>query len=255
MCDACRSEADDLDARRERIYELLAALLTSPDAGEWGRATRPGEQARDVAAADALREEARRLGLGEEADDLDLRGLMVELCQPLGHLQAEYDRFFVRSRRTSHSPLELAHRSPWVRRHPERGVDELSRTYDEAGLPDREGDPSRPDHAARELGFMAWLIAQSRFGRRMACLGAADAEEALGCDLAQRDFFGHHLAGWLPELAARLRDHEGGGFPEQLGRFLAAWIILERRRLDAEPPRTTSKAAGARRRRAATAPN
>jgi TorA maturation chaperone TorD len=229
MCDECRSDADVADARRERLYEFLAAVLAHPDAGTWGRATDPNEQALDVAAVDALR------GDDASAGDLDLRALMVELCQPLNHLKADYDRFFVKSRRNSHSPLEMDHKTPWLRRRPERVVEELAREYDAAGAPEHDWEPSRPDHAARELGFMAWLIARSRFQRRMACLGAKDEEAVRGCDLAQREFFGHHLAGWLPELAAQLREFAGGGCLEQLGRFLAAWIIRERRYLDADP--------------------
>ncbi|AMV38349.1 molecular chaperone [Planctomyces sp. SH-PL62] len=257
MCDQCRCDADTFDTLRERIYDFLAAILTHPDLGTWGRVTNPSEQARDVAAVDVLRSAASPAS-GKpseplETDDLDLRPLMVELCQPLGRLRADYDRFFVKSRRISHSALEMDHKSAWLRRRPDRSIDELSREYDAAGLPAREDSPSRCDHVARELGFMAWLIAQSRFQRRVACLGAGRGDEVRGCDLAQRDFFGHHLAGWLPELAAQLRDYEGGGCLEQLGRFLAAWIVLERRYLDAEPrfvgvtpsPRGT-KAAGSR---------
>lgn len=81
---------------------------------------------------------------------------------------------------------------------------------------------------------MAWLIARSRIQRRLVCLGAGPGSALRGCDLAQRHFFGHHLAGWLPDLAAELQEFEGGGCLEELGRFLAAWINLERRYLDAE---------------------
>lgn len=258
MCDQCRCDADTFDTLRERIYDFLAAILTHPDLGTWGRVTNPAEQARDVAAADVLRSAASPASgkssgpLG--ADDLDLRTLMVELCQPLGRLRADYDRFFVKSRRISHSALEMDHKSAWLRRRPDRGIDELSREYAAAGLPAQENAPLRCDHVARELGFMAWLIAESRFQRRVACLGAGRGDEVRGCDLAQRDFFGHHLAGWLPELAAQLSDYEGGGCLERLGRFLAAWINLERRYLDAEPrfagatsTRRATKSAGNRR--------
>ncbi|MDG3002363.1 molecular chaperone TorD family protein [Paludisphaera mucosa] len=240
MCDDCTSEADVVDAGRERIYEFLAAILTNPDAGTWGRVTDPEEQRRDVATVDALRAAAASRDVGLEngdatSSDLDLRALVVELCQPLGHLKADCDRFFVRARRNSHSPLEMDHKTAWLKRRPERAVEELNREYEDAACPEHENLPTRPDHASRELEFMAWLIAQARFQRRMACLGAASPEAVRSCDLAQRHFFGHHLAGWLPELAAQLREFAGGGCLEQLGRFLAAWIATERRCLDVEP--------------------
>ncbi|OJW23548.1 MAG: hypothetical protein BGO49_02870 [Planctomycetales bacterium 71-10] len=239
MCDECRADADVLDAGRERIYEFLAAILSHPDSGTWGRATDPKAQMEDEAAVDALREGATTWGGAPEfgpagAPDLDLRSLVVELCQPLAHLKADYDRFFVKSRLNSHSPLEMDHKGAWRKRRPERAVEELRREYEAADCPDREWMPGREDHAARELGFMAWLIARSRIQRRLVCLGGAPAASLRGCDLAQRHFFGHHLAGWLPDLASELKEFEGGGCLEELGRFLAAWINLERRYLDAE---------------------
>ncbi|WP_165075361.1 TorD/DmsD family molecular chaperone [Paludisphaera rhizosphaerae] len=242
MGDANWSDLDAIDAGRERIYGFLGALLTDPDAGEWGCATLPDEQEAAIQAADAVQAAWSMPGL-------DLRRLVIELCQPLGHLKAEYDRFFTRSRLNSHSPLEMDHQSEWRRRHPEAVVEELRREYEAAGCPARENLPARADHAARELGFMAWLIARSRFERKMAALGASTAEAVRSCDLAQRGFFGHHLAGWLPELAAQLRSYAGGGCMEELGRFLTAWITVERHHLGVQPPTVEATPPPARGRR------
>lgn len=244
MGDAECLDPELIETGREQIYAFLGAILTNPDAGEWGRAMLPDAQRAAIQAADALRGAFPTPGL-------DLRGLVVELCQPLGRLKADYDRFFTRSRLKSHSPLEMDHKSEWRRRHPGPSVEELRREYEQAGCPDRGNLPTRADHAARELGFMAWLIARSRFERKMAALGASSAEAVRTCDLAQREFFGHHLAGWLPELAARLRDFAGGGCMEQLGRFLTAWITVERHHLGVAPllAEATSPPARGRRRR------
>lgn len=238
MCEECRFDADAMDAGRERIYGFLASVLSHPDAGMWGRATDPRAQREDVATVDAIRR-ASAAWEAESGDaaidaDLDLRSLVVELCRPMASLKVDYDRFFVRSRRVSHSPLEMDHRGAWRKRRPEKALLDLRREYEAAGCPDREWMPTRDDHASRELGFMAWLIARSRIQRRLVCLGGAPAAVLRGCDLAQLHFFGHHLAGWLPDLAAALREFEGGGCLEELGRFLAAWINLERRYLEAE---------------------
>ena len=235
MCEECRSDADVVNASRESVYELLTALLSHPDAGAWGRATDAVHQRHDVAAVDGLRRVAASWG-GDAVSlpALDLRPLTVELCQPLGHIRADYDRFFVNCRLKSHSPLEMDHRGAWRRRRPERALDELRREYEAADCPDRVGRAGRADHASRELEFMGWLVARSRIERRLVCLGAAPASGLQRCDLAQRHFFEDHLAGWLPDLAAELQEFEGGGCLEELGRFLAAWIHLERRYLEAE---------------------
>lgn len=254
MCDECRFDADAVDAGRERIYGFLATVLSHPDSGMWGRATDPHAQLEDMATVDALRRAGAAWGDGPDAEatgdaDLDLRSLVLEVCRPLASLKVDYDRFFVRSRLNSHSPLEMDHKGAWRKKRPEPALEELRREYEAAGCPEREWMPTRADHVSRELGFMAWLIGRSRIQRRLVCLGGAPAGVLRGCDLAQLHFFGHHLAGWLPDLAAELQEFEGGGCLEELGRFLAAWINLERRYLKAEsrfaepapPPRGTPK--------------
>jgi TorA maturation chaperone TorD len=234
MCDECRFDADALDAGRERIYGFLASVLSHPESGMWGRATDPAAQAGDIAAVDALRRATAAWDAEPAKAGLDLRFLVVELCRPLAGLKLDYDRFFVRSRRNSRSPLEMDHEGAWRKKRPGPGLARLRREYEAADCPEREWMPTRADHVSRELGFMAWLIARSRIQRRLVCLGGAPAAVLRGCDLAQLHFFGHHLAGWLPDLAAELREFEGGGCLEELGRFLAAWINLERRYLKAE---------------------
>jgi hypothetical protein len=69
-------------------------------------------------------------------------------------------------------------------------------------------------------------------------MAAADREagdQAKRCDLAQQSFFSDHLAGWLGPLATSLRRCTSGGYFEPLGRFMAAWIPLDRHLLDPEP--------------------
>jgi TorA maturation chaperone TorD len=83
---------------------------------------------------------------------------------------------------------------------------------------------------------MAFLLMKKR-------LALADAEEAeqaeraAVCDEAHRAFFREHLAWWLPAFATGLRRKAGRGPYLEVGRLLAAFMPLERQRLDVPPPR------------------
>jgi hypothetical protein len=78
---------------------------------------------------------------------------------------------------------------------------------------------------------MCWLLTQNRLSSRLALVDPDAARFAARCDLAQRNFFSDHLAGWVSSFAADLRECTGGGNFEPVGRFLAAWIPFERSRL------------------------
>ena len=82
-------EAGPLEDARGRIYAFLAALFSHPDTGKWGRVLNADEQRLAIATADALRARACGMKYRVLADELpgrelDLRFLVVELCQPLG---------------------------------------------------------------------------------------------------------------------------------------------------------------------------
>ena len=94
-------EAGPVEEARGRIYAFLGALFSHPDMGKWGRVLNADEQRLAIATADALRARAcgmKYLVLADElpGSELDLRFLVVELCQPLEHLKAEYERSPVR---------------------------------------------------------------------------------------------------------------------------------------------------------------
>ena len=230
-----------LEDHRERVYGFLAALFSHPDEGKWGRVLGGSAQRLAIATADALRIAASDMDYevreGElPSDELDLRFLVVELCQPLEHLKAEYERVLsVGQPRPGCSPFALDYQQDQPRgfRLAESLAD-LASMYRAFEFPEDNKLPHRPDHIAYELEFMNWLIWQRRLAWRMATADRRAADHAERCDLAQRSFFSDHLAGWFGPLAASLRSCTSGGYFEPLGRFLAAWIPLERHHLDVE---------------------
>jgi TorA maturation chaperone TorD len=236
------AEVGWIEEARERIYGFLAALFTHPDEGVWGRVLGAGAQKLAITTADALRDLAGRTPypiLDDElpCTELDLRFLVLDLCQPLEHLKGEYERVFCGDRpRRACSPYELDHR-------PEGDEDEyrtdflaeLALLYRSFGFRVDDHLPLRPDHIRFELEFMRWLLAQRRLAGRLAHVEAAAAVQVARYDLAERQFFSDHLSDWVPAFAARLRKYTGGGYCEPLGRFLAAWIPLERSWLGGEP--------------------
>jgi TorA maturation chaperone TorD len=236
-----RSRVGPIEEARERIYGFLGALFSHPDQGKWGRVLNAEQQRQAIATADSL----RALACGMEyalfpgelpGGELDLRFLVVELCQPLEHLKAEYERVLcVRRPRPGCSPFALDHQEGMTGSLRAESLADLAGLYRAFGFADGNKLPLRPDHIAYELDFMNWLIIQRRLSSRMAVVDRQAAEQAARCDLAQRNFFGDHLAGWAGPLAMSLQQYTGGGYFEPLGRFLAAWIPLERHFLNVEP--------------------
>lgn len=222
------------DEARERIYGFLAALLSHPDEGRWGRVLNPQAQRTIIATADAIRASARDLDYPLEqdelpADQLDLRCLIVELCQPLEHLKGEYERVLCSRRRGPDcSPFELDHREPGGEYLLIERLAGFATWYRAFGLYLDDRIPARPDHLACELEFMYCLLVQRRLAARLARVDPEAARFASRCDLAQRQFFGDHLAAWLGSFAVALRQSPGGGCFEALGRFLSAWLPLDR---------------------------
>jgi TorA maturation chaperone TorD len=219
---------------RERIYGILEALLSHPDEGKWGRVVSGKEQRLAIEAADSLQNLACRaeypLLPGElSSDELDLRFLMVELCQPLEHLKGEYERVLCTRRpRPGCSPFALDYHQVAEGIVPAEFLADLAGLYRSFGFREEPTLPGRPDHVAFEMGFMAFLIGQKRLVGRMVRLDPHGAEHFAGCDLAVRRFFSDHLSGWAVSFATGLRKNTGGGYFEPLGRFLAAWMPLER---------------------------
>ena len=149
---------------------------------------------------------------------LDLRFLVLELCQPLEHLKAEYERVLcVHRPRPGCSPFALDHQKAITGFLLAESLANLAGVYRAFGFAQGNKLPLRTDHIAYELEFMNWLISQRRLVSRMALFDRQAAEQATRCDLAQRSFFSDHLAGWAGPLSAGLQKYTGGGYLETPG--------------------------------------
>src|SRR4051812_20554422 len=147
-----------MDGHRERIYGGLATLLSHPDEGKWGRVLNANEQRLLIQTADAVRamvsvEPYTLLPPELGCEELDLRFLVLDLCQPLEHLKAEYERVLcVKRPRKGCSPFALDH----LKSKPKAGHDQAEHLADLASLyrafDFAEGStlPRRPDHVACE---------------------------------------------------------------------------------------------------------
>ncbi|WP_165219454.1 TorD/DmsD family molecular chaperone [Aquisphaera insulae] len=222
------------DEAREKIYGILEVSLTHPDGGSWGQLVLPDAQRRAIAASDWIRGLAmsgsyeRHEGEGP-ARDLDLRALMVDLCQPLGQLKLSYERVIcMKKPRPGCSPFALDHRKGMTEKRIERTLEELKGLYRDFEDFDASEGRRRADHVACEMGFMRCLIERGRMASVLRPIDGHAAEESARCGLAQRDFFGNHLTGWLVDFAAGLQRNARSGYFETLGRFLAAWAPFER---------------------------
>ncbi len=224
------------DESRECIYGFLAASLSHPDQGNWGRVLNPQAQRCFAAAVDLMRSTATALdyplGDGElPPEQLNVRLLVLELCQPLEHLKAEYERVLCDRRGAAYcSPFELDYREDGHEADVVEDLASFATSYRAFDFFELERLPRRPDHIGCELDFMYRLLQNRRLASRLAPIDPHAARLARRCDLAQEHFFGDHLAPWVTSFAIGLEDCPGGGYLEAVGRFLAAWMPLERHR-------------------------
>ncbi|QEH37448.1 hypothetical protein OJF2_60390 [Aquisphaera giovannonii] len=242
------------DEAREAIYGILEASLTHPDGGVWGQLVLADAQRRAIAAADLLREIAMSVSYprleGEgPARDLDLRALMVDLCQPLPQLKAGYERVICTKKpRPGCSPFALDHRRGLTERKAREALEALKGLYLSFEDFDAAEGRRRADHVACEIGFMRWLIGKGRVASLLCPFDPHAGEYAARCGLAQRDFFGNHLASWLVPFATGLQRNARSGYFETLGRFLAALAPFERHHLGIPAEAGAAPSRGRRRR-------
>ena len=147
-------------------------------------------------------------------DELDLRFLVVRTLSAARAFEGG-----VRAQCSAPAgPGRDARRLPWtISQNTGRSslaelLADLAGLYRSFGFAEGAKLPGRPDHVAFEIGFMAFLIGQKRLLSRLAKVRSPGPEQFTRCDLAQRSFFGDHLAGWVGEFAAGLRKNTGGGY-------------------------------------------
>src|SRR5262249_16104379 len=150
------------------------------------------------------------------------------LPRSASELRAEYDRIFGLVLCRECPPYETEYHPSAETFLRAQQLADIAGFYRAFGLEPSRSRPERPDHIALELAFMAFL---GRKGRE-AQSGAEKAEEVRVCADAQRKFFRDHLAWWLPFFTTGLRHKAEHGFYAEVGRALAAFLPLERSRLN-----------------------
>ena len=103
--------------------------------------------------------------------------------------------------------------------------------YRAFGLDRAEGARERVDHLSFEAEFMQIVIAREIFALDRA-LGADKLEV---CRSAQRRFFVEHLGWWLPAFGSSLEEHGATAFYRRVGRFVRAFVAVERAALGVPP--------------------
>ena len=106
-------------------------------------------------------------------------------------------------------------------------MEELVRFYNFFGLSMSESPNELPDHITTQLEFLHFLTYQES---GLAEEGADIAD----CRRAERDFVARHPGRWVPQLLAKLVEHNSMDFFQELTRLLDGFLTLERQTLVAE---------------------
>jgi TorA maturation chaperone TorD len=230
-----------LDLARECVYRFLAAALSDPWSGNWPLLFDEKSQRLVQDASNLLRQEAAPAtipGLGElPIAEFQLQRLFEALPRSASELRGEYDRIFGLVLCRECPPYETEYHPAAETFLRAQQLADIAGFYRAFGLEPSRARPERPDHIALELEFIAFLMMKTREARAGAAANPEKLEQARICAEAQRKFFRDHLAWWLPFFTTGLRHKADRAFYAEVGRALAAFLPLERSRLDVAAPR------------------
>jgi TorA maturation chaperone TorD len=230
-----------IDLACETLYRFLAAALSEPGSSEWRLLIEPAIQALARDSADLLRiefgrEEVAR-GFGEmPLESLDVRPVLAALEPSPDDSGLEYSRVFGLAGCRECPPYETEY-------HPNEDVffrtqqmADIAGFYRAFGLDATRPHQERADHVRTELEFAGFLLLKKRLAPQEALPGTSGAELAAVCQKARLSFVRDHLSWWTPSFAMALRRKADHGFYPAVATLLAAFVPVERHRLDIPPP-------------------
>jgi len=226
-----------LNRARHALYRFLSIGFLDPRAEMWQELADPVLLDSVRAAAELIREEslaeAAELGSGERPlNQLDPAEVLAQVPSTENELNAEFERTFgllVSGNCPPYATEYIDGKFTFQRSH---HLADIAGFYRAFGLEVSATWPDRQDHLTLQLEFMSVLIGLEQ---------AANVESTEGlermevCRAAQRQFFGDHLAWWVPTFAKLLCNANPGGFYAELGLFLTAFIPAERSLLGISP--------------------
>jgi TorA maturation chaperone TorD len=221
---------------RRTCYRFAALTLTDPRAGTFNELADPATRALVTQAAEILREEdaavARPLALGERPlAELDPSGVLARLPDSSEALNELYESNFGLLGGSKCPPYETEYVPSKFTFQRSNMLADIAGFYNAFGLQTSSSNPDRPDHAALECEFLAQLLQlQWQAG------DAKQSAQAEICEQAIQRFLKEHAAWWLPAFAKLLASQDPGGLYEAAGRFLAAFIAVERALAGVAPP-------------------
>jgi DMSO reductase family type II enzyme chaperone len=194
---------DNETTARTGVYQLLARLVSTPDADVHAKAV-AGEWPA------ALSEAGRLLGFA-----FDFGAPAGNGTGSFEDFQAEFLRIFeVGGAGGPPAPLYgglyAAHRM--------QRMEEVVRFYEYFGLTVSHEDPRPPDHLATELEFMKYLTFKEAV--------SSSPRLQVSFRRAQHDFLSRQLA-WVPELAERTRAANGAPFFQWVTSVVAGFVAAD----------------------------
>lgn len=233
-------EADSIDLARECLYRFLASVLSSPGTQPWQLVRDVANQQTALLAAEMLRDESPipsgPLGFGElPGQEMSLAPVLIHLTRSPEQQLADYEEVFGLISASEFPPYETeycANNESFFRAQQLADVAGFFRAFGiEPGLKPSD----RPDHICLELEFMAFVLLKKRLA--LVSDDPDRCEQADVCQQAATDFFRDHLAWWVTAFATGLQHKGGHGVYGMVGRFLAAFMAVERIRLGLPAPR------------------
>ncbi|MBI2378647.1 MAG: molecular chaperone TorD family protein [Deltaproteobacteria bacterium] len=195
---------------RESLYRILGGLFEAPPSAELLESLEREEVFRQLAEDSEFLFGRALEGLGalEAGARLEYSDVITQ----------EFARLFVGPETLPAPPWESVYRSP-DRLVMQQPAYEVLEAYVATGLGYDQMTKCPPDHVAKELGFMAALIAGPR---------ELNLDPALS-HATQREFLDRHLSTWLPDFAEDLRRAASTPFYRGAAELLRDFVALDTR--------------------------
>lgn len=228
-----------LDIAREILYRFLSIALENPRYGRAPELYDPANRRLVAEAASLLREEHGaevELAMHElPAEDMAAEGIFAKLDESPESLETRYSRLFGFIACKNCPPCETEYFQNGEVFFRAQQMADVAGFYRAFGIEPSRATPERPDHVALELGFLAFVLMKKRLARET---GRPDQWEiADRCDEIEKKFLTDHVVWWMPAFSRLLREKDPNGYFGALGRFLAAFLAIERCRAGIAIPR------------------
>lgn len=163
--------------------------------------------------------------------ELEVEPLLSFLNEGRRNWQEEYRKVFGHTLSKECPPCAVEYSEKTDVFYRSQRLSDIAGFYRAFGLEKSDRWTDREDHLGLMCEFMSLLAQKQLYG----LIQDHEPEQVDVTAQAEEDFFREHIAWWVGSFADKLRAETDSSYYENLGRFLASFLPMERHYFDMEP--------------------